>query len=891
MRRLWAYIIASVTALILVGVGFVQVFTNSTFNIEYSSGTEMTFRVANVDENGDEIDMGNEKGADNIAEVMESRLNTFGVSRYKVETQNQDTVKVTLKAQSSSDLNRISTYLSFNGSLALSNAHDTVLTTSTSDENPSFLPKNAKAYLKTSRGYPNIVLPVDVDNEYYQAMLQETVDDVKDGKTDFAEATTSQDEEGNDNTSYKYYFYLWFNWDDAQCTFDNIKDGKQAASDRLLMKFQILEDNQFYYDDGKNNKLYSPVNIDNNGDGVATPEEKEMGYKSARYIVNLINASELDYKVTYLYSKTVDAWSENLVSEGHIAMSRTFLATVAGILVLSALLVLFYRLGALSVVTNSIISVFAAIGFTILFKAEFSAFAIIALVAVAIASLASGTIYLHKIKEEAYRGRSLKKANSEASRKALLPIIYINVILIIMGAFSYIFGGTLMRSFAVITVFGGIASLIANLIIHRLLMWLATNTTSLTGKYEVFGIDSEKVPDLINEEKQTYYGDFAEKDMTKNKLPVGIVALVVAIASLAGGITFGAINNGQIYRQKEAVEATQIYFETSYEHSALKEEASINKILESTKIYHEGDEANAVTLKSLTSLVEERDTWTEVDPEDEATTITHYTYLVTLNGDYDPESYLASFDDGTVTIAGGNKINDMFNSYAADHLVDGKDHISMKRSVVVGSESPIAFPIGLASLVGILVSGVYLMLRYRLSRGLTALILALGTSATAWGLFSLCRMAVGNYVLGAVPVVGFFALIACVFIANKERDLLSDDKVKDNSMAHRQETLLKANSHIMSYSLSFFVLPLWIAVDFFGFGSASTAWMFVSLALFMAVAYALSFVLYAPVSSFFYRSMKLDNIERKGKRKKKNNKRVVKKSAEPEEAVFIGIND
>ena len=890
MRRLWAYIIASVTALILIGVGFVQVFPSSTFNMEYSSGTEMTFRVANVDENGDEIDMGNEEGAENIASVMESRLNTFGVSRYKVETQNQDTIKVTLKAESTSDLNRISTYLSFNGSLALTNAHETVLTTSTADENPSFLPKNGKAYLKTNRGYPNIVLPVDVDNEYYQAMLQETLDDLTGDKTDFGEGSDSTDDEGNTNTTYNYYFYLWFNYNDTICTFDNLKEGKQAASDRLLMKFAISEDNEFYYDDGKNNKLYSPVNIDSDGDGVSTPAEKEMGYKSARYIINLINSGELDYKVTYLYSRTVDSWSENLVSEGKIALGRTFIATAVGILVVSAILVLFYRLGALSVVTNSLLSVFAAIGFTVLFKAEFSAFAVIALVAVAVASLASGTLYLHKLKEEAYRGRSLKKANSEASRKSLLPILDINVVLMIIGAFCYIFGSSLMRSFAVITVFGGLVSLVANLIIHRLLMWLATNTTKFTGKYEVFGIDSAKVPDLVNEEKQTYYGEYAGKEFKSMKLPVTVILSVLAAASLIGGITFGAINNGQIYRQKSSVEASQIYFETTYEHSVLKEESAINKILEGTKIYLEGKEADAFTLKSVTSLVEQRDEWTEVDPEDEATTITHYTYLVTLNGDYDPDSYFASFDDGTVVIAGGNKINDLFNLYSANQLVDGKDHISLKRTVLYGDEAPIGLKVGLASLIGILVSGVYLMLRYRLSRGLSAMLLTLGLSAASWGIFSLFRLAVGNYVLGAVPVVALFSLITFIVIANREKDILADDKVKDNTAEHRQETLSKANSYILSYSLNLFILVLWIGVDFFGFSTYTTTWMFTSLVIFSALAFIVSFVLYAPLSSFFYRSMKLDNIERKSKRKKKTNKRV-NKSAEPEEAVFIGIND
>ena len=73
MRRIWAYIITALTALILVGVSFVSVFRQSTFNIEYSNGTEITFRVENIDETGNVIEMGENKGAEDIAEIMAKR--------------------------------------------------------------------------------------------------------------------------------------------------------------------------------------------------------------------------------------------------------------------------------------------------------------------------------------------------------------------------------------------------------------------------------------------------------------------------------------------------------------------------------------------------------------------------------------------------------------------------------------------------------------------------------------------------------------------------------------------------------------------------------------------------------------------------------------------------
>ena len=75
-------------------------------------------------------------------------------------------------------------------------------------------------------------------------------------------------------------------------------------------------------------------------------------------------------------------------------------------------------------------------------------------------------------------------------------------------------------------------------------MWLATNATKLQGKYEAFGIDSKNVPNVLNEEKQTYFGSYADKDFTKHKKPVGIIAATLCVAGIAGMIVFGAINKG-----------------------------------------------------------------------------------------------------------------------------------------------------------------------------------------------------------------------------------------------------------------------------------------------------------------------------------------------------------
>ena len=902
MRRIWAYIITAVTALILVGTTFVSVFTKSTFNIEYSNGTEMTFRVSNVDENGTDIGLEeNEKAADNIASKMVERLDIYKVSNYKVEVQNQDTIKVSLKSYSDEELEHIRNYLSFNGSLALSNAHNTVLTTSDNDDNPSFLPSGAEAVMKTAEnGYPTVVLPVDIENSYYKQMLEETQDDLADDnkKSEFGEASSSEGSEGEQTTEYHCYFYLWYDYDDDKCTFDALKEGKESATSRLLMKFEITPETtdedgnktSFYYDDGDYNKLFAYVNMDKNSDKSIDIDEKEYGFNQARYIVNLINAGELDYKVTYLYSKSASAWNETLINEGGVAFSKTFIAVIAAIIILSFILVAFYRLSAVAIAVNAIVSVFAAIGATILFKAEFTTFAIAALVVVAFASLVSSIIYTHKMKEESYRGRSLKKANSEASRKSLLPIVDVNVVLMIIGIFCYALGGEMMRTFAVITVFGALASLLLNITLLKGMMWLATNATCVQGKYEVFGINGEHVPNLAKEEKQQYFGAYADKDFTKKKKPVGIIYALLFVASLVGGIVFGVINKGYIYAQNSKTSNSQIYFETTNEHSDITNESDIKEILESITFY-EDDPKDGKKLSDVVSSYEKKDTWTEQDPEDEETTITHYTFLVTLDDAYDPASYKATYVNGEEKESFAN-LSEAIEYVTATRLDEEVDVISMKTTTTYNNENPKAWPTAIATLVGVAVAGFYLILRYRLSRGLAAFILSLSAATFAWGFFALVRLPVTAYTLAIVPVVAVMTFALSIVIMNKERDMIAEEKVKDNSPEHRSELLNKSNSLVFSLSLSRFIFMFWLAIDFFGFGPLVTSWMFLVLAVSTIITFVAVTTLLVPLSNFFYKTFKLDNIERKRKpRKAKKNKPARARSAEPEEAVFIGIND
>ena len=89
-----------------------------------------------------------------------------------------------------------------------------------------------------------------------------------------------------------------------------------------------------------------------------------------------------------------------------------------------------------------------------------------------------------------------------------------------------------------------------------------------------------------------------------------------------------------------------------------------------------------------------------------------------------------------------------------------------------------------------------------------------------------------------------------------------------------------------------FIIALYLGVNFFGFMPANVSWIFLLVILGVSLGIALVLTLFGPCAQVFFKLFSKVNISRPKLNKKKKARPVrVKKSAEPEEAIFIGIND
>ena len=112
----------------------------------------------------------------------------------------------------------------------------------------------------------------------------------------------------------------------------------------------------------------------------------------------------------------------------------------------------------------------------------------------------------------------------------------------------------------------------------------------------------------------------------------------------------------------------------------------------------------------------------------------------------------------------------------------------------------------------------------------------------------------------------------------------------DNSVEHREETANRALGIAYTPILVSILISSTILIAFFGFGTSNMSSAYITAFVGGIIGLGLISALIVPLCNLLFRWFSKIKIERKPRKSKKNNK-PVRKSAEPEEAIFIGIND
>jgi preprotein translocase subunit SecF len=902
MRRLWAHILIAFTALVAVFAVMPTLIKSNSFstNGNYDRSRQFVFQLSERENDEGESSKLDKDSAKRMADIMEQRLISYGVTSYDIQTSGDneisDIVTVTFYATSDTKYRQVAEYLTFSGSFALLNNQDDVVT------DAQF--KNGSAYKKSVsvNEYPTVILPIKTDYTEWETLTTHA------SENPITEEASSEEEEA------KTYSRLWliYNYEEGE-NYTILKDESKKLDEKTLLVFDFEPDNidSLYYDSSKNSLAQVCGYEDSNGNGVADPNEVKAAYDRADFLVNLFNASALEYEVkcikgieTNIY---VDASVEAIKSEGNIRWTSALRATFAALIIVIGLLFFFYRLGALSVAVTTISSIFFAFLFMVTAGLEYNALALVAFVVIGVVSTLSGVIYLTKLKEDAYRGHTLKKANTEASKKSLLPIIDINIVALVIGLMCYLLGGSALHSFGSILTFGSFISLLINTLGLKGLMWLSTNATALSGKYEVFGIIPENVPNHMAEEKQRYFGRYADTDATKNKKKVGIVAAAGFVVGLVGIIVSASLSGGNLLKQPVSkATGTQLYVTNKYENtsaydkkSTLDEKTLVSEVLSQIEL----QTVNADGTKTYSPLDKKNDkgAYIYIISSDFDTFVINTSKTVEgLTTYYSETYYIVDIRnvslDNDARIAGESETDVRKLSVVITELADTIGYkISLKTNeTFVKQASPDWQKITLATSIAILILTVYLMIRYRLSRGLASLIFPVAVMTMIYGilgLLSVIGLTIPATSAIAAPIGAILTYVFMIIIMNRERELVIDDKSRDTSVEHRKELSIKALGMALTPVYASAILGIFLLIDFWWFGVLSESYAYLAAIIAGLIALALVIVLFVPCANFLFKLFSNVKIKPLFRRKSKNKKAAVKKSAEPEEAIFIGIND
>lgn len=871
MRRLIAYITLAVSTLIAIGVGINPIMSQGVNNLDFRDGRQFVYQL--FDRVDNQIAIEEENAAKNVAQTMDERLKTWGVSNYRVEVEGNDIIRVSLTAKNDTEYDYLQKYLGFSGQdFSIATKDESVRLT----HDEVFVDSEARIVYE---GYaPYVIIPLS-DPSAFKALVSAADKAAGEETTDIQPRIDGPKAKAEgEEPSKEPNIFLWANWEEGEDYEKSQTD--QKVANKVVAQF--LSTNIFYEDSKVAESEIKYLSGFADSEGNYDTSKIRQANNLANYVKNLFNATAYDYEVTNIFTSPINAGVESILTYGMsvgLSISKTLIATVVVAAVVALVLAFFFRLGSIAVITSTAISFFATLAIFVAFSAEFNVAGLIALVFVGAASLMAGILQLTKFKEEVYRGRNFKKANTEAAKAMTVPSIDIAVIMVAIGVLSYIIGGSLVASFGTMLVIGAVVALVVNLVVLRLMMWLVSNTTGLQGVYKAFNIEDKNVPNLLKEEKQTYFGPYQNRDFTKRAKPVAIGVGAFSVITIAMMIIFGVVN-GSIYNVNAA------YAETSRAYITIVSDAPVVDGIS----YVENDIlANVYVDGKLVSYGEiEHETREDYDAETTITTTYNY-YIVNFSKLYTGEETAYYLDGDIQTLTG--TLEEVLDSYV-DTIEGGEGQVRVKVSENIVTQPSTTF-IALGALAGVGLAVFYLAFRFRVSRALAALSVSAVASLATLGFFVVTRIATTPVVALVIPAVALFTLLASLYFLIREKDLLKEDRYKVKTMEVRKDIMIKAASLAAGPLFVFGIIMSYFAINYFGFGPASFAALFGGMLLGIALSVLLVTVVFGPVALFFENviSKIIARISIPRVRTSKKKKPTKSTSGEPEETIFIGIND
>ncbi|BDH62411.1 protein translocase subunit SecDF [Lysinibacillus sp. PLM2] len=259
-------------------------------------------------------------------------------------------------------------------------------------------------------------------------------------------------------------------------------------------------------------------------------------------IASVLNAGALPVKLTEIYSTSVGA------QFGDQALKSTVYASIVGVLIIFAFMILYYRLpGFISVITLTVFTylvlwVFNGIGAVLTLPG------IAALVLGIGMAVDANILTAERIKEELRVGKSVKEAYQLGSKQSLTAIIDAQLTTLLAAAVLFYFGTSSVKGFATTLMISIVLSFVTAVWLSRILLGLLVKSGYLDKPF-LFGVSKSKIHDesegLTSLDLSTKFDRFnfvqhRKKFYSLSLLILVVGAIILGIFRLNLGIDFSS---------------------------------------------------------------------------------------------------------------------------------------------------------------------------------------------------------------------------------------------------------------------------------------------------------------------------------------------------------------
>jgi len=201
--------------------------------------------------------------------------------------------------------------------------------------------------------------------------------------------------------------------------------------------------------------------------------------------------------------------------------------------------------------------------------------------------------------------------------------------------------------------------------------------------------------------------------------------------------------------------------------------------------------------------------------------------------------------------------------------------------------------LALGVLAGLGAAMIYLLVRYFAARMLSTLAVTSLSTFITLTFFLLSRMPSLTIAGLSMYIVALFSVYLSIILFTREKELIADEAKTEDQLTVRIASSKKATSQTAGMLYLVTIAFAYLALNFFGFGPLAMSPLFAGVAVGLGLALLFTLVLLGPWSVAFAKLFHKWNLESKlPKRKPRRHKAKEEvKTAEPQEAIFIGIND